>query len=829
MRLARTAVVVGLLLCAVPAGLGGREPSATPEQRAEALLRRMTLAEKLTMMHGGAECGYIGCVDGNPRLGIPALHLQDGPAGVGNDTTGVTQLPAPVAAAAAWDPALLHEYGRVIGAEQWGKGTNVALAPTVNIVRDPRWGRAFESLGEDPYLAGRAAAAELGGIRAEGPMAQVKHFAVYNQETARNTMGSDARIDERTLREIYLPAFEASIAAGVDSVMCGYNPVNGAYACENGDLLHRILRDELGFTGFVTSDWGGTHSTLPAVANGLDMEMPDSRYFGAPLTVAAEAGLADVDEHVRRILTAMIRKGLFDRKQTGDLTAVVTNEAHAAVARRVAEQGSVLLKNDGALLPAGPGVRSIAVLGSGGGASVLSQGGGSARVNPPYVVSPYQGIKERAGAGAEVTYQPGTVRADGALPPVEAEVLGAGLRAEFFRGTTLSGPPVATRTDAALDAEWRAGNAGIGIKENWSARWTGTLTPPATGTYTFSLTSSDGGRLRIGGRTVVDNGWAEAGRRTRTGTVTLTAGRPVPVEIEYAQFTGNAVLALGWTRPGQRLHDDAVAAAARTDLAVVVVGKFGTEGADLRDISLSADQDRLVRDVAAVNRNTVVVVNTGSAVAMPWAGSVRAVIQAWYPGQEYGHALAALLFGDVDFSGKLPVTFPRTLADVPAAAPRRWPGGEYSEGLRVGYRWYDAQGVTPLFPFGHGLSYTTFAYADLSVGAPRPDGSVPVSYTITNTGGRAGAETAQVYVGQPAATGEPPNNLRGFDRVTLAPGQSRRITTTLDARSFQHWDGGWVTAGGAYRISVGSSSRDLRLTGQVSLPPNPVAGVTSGR
>jgi len=227
--------------------------------------------------------------------------------------------------------------------------------------------------------------------------------------------------------------------------------------------------------------------------------------------------------------------------------------------------------------------------------------------------------------------------------------------------------------------------------------------------------------------------------------------------------------------------------------------------------------------VAAANPNTVVVVNTGSAVTMPWAGSVRAVVQAWYPGQEYGHALAALLFGDVNFSGKLPVTFPRSLSDVPAATEERWPGGEYSEGLRVGYRWYDAQGVTPLFPFGHGLSYTSFAYADLAVGKPSKDGSVPVSFTVTNTGARAGAEVAQVYVGQPAGTGEPPNNLRGFARVTLAPGESRRVTTTLDARSFQLWDRGWVTAGGAYRISVGASSRDLRLRGEVTLPPSGAA------
>ncbi|PRY19445.1 beta-glucosidase [Pseudosporangium ferrugineum] len=810
MRLGRAAVAVVLLAGATLAGVGGSERRPSVERRVAALMARMTLAEKLTLMRGGAPCGYIGCVDGIPRLGIPPLRLQDGPVGVGNGTTGVTQLPAPVAAAAAWDPGLMRAYGQVIGAEQWAKGANVALAPTVNIVRDPRWGRAFESLGEDPYLAGRAAAAEIVAIRAEGPMAQVKHFAAYNQETARNTYGSDARVDERTLREIYLPAFEAAIAAGTDSVMCGYNPVNGTYACENGELQQRILRDEFGFEGFVTSDWGATHSTVASAENGLDMEMPDDRFFGAPLEAAAGRGEVRVDEHVRRILTAMVRHGLLDRRPTGRLDAVVTGDAHAAVARRVAEQGSVLLKNDG-LLPVGPGVRSIAVLGSGGDTSVISQGGGSARVNAPYVVTPYRGLRERAGAAAEVTYEPGTVRSDGALPLLSAE-----LRGEFFAGATPAGAPVATRTVASLDADWRRGDAGIGLTDNWSARWTGTVTPPETGTYTFSLTATDGARLRVGGRTIVDHGWAEAGRRTRTGTATLTAGRPVPIEVEHAQFTGDAMLTLGWTLPGQRLHDDAVAAAGRADLAVVVVGRYGTEGADLPGIGLSADQDRLVRDVAEANPRTVVVVNSGSAVAMPWAGRVGGIVAAWYPGQEYGHALARLLFGDVNFSGKLPVTFPRSLRDLPTASRERWPGGEYSERLEVGYRWYDARGVTPLFPFGYGLSYTSFAYSELAVSAPDRAGNVRVSWTVTNTGSRAGAEVSQVYVGQPAETGEPPNNLRGFARVELAPGEAGRVTAVLDARSFQHWDAGWRTAGGAYRISVGSSSRDPRLTAEVN-------------
>ncbi|AGL14242.1 glycoside hydrolase family 3 C-terminal domain-containing protein [Actinoplanes sp. N902-109] len=799
MRLARIALAV-VLGCGVLAAVGGPEDQLAPAQRAEALLQRMTRDEKLTLLHGGSACGYVGCVDGIERLGIPALHLQDGPAGVGGGLTGVTQLPAPVAAAAAWDPGVLSSYGKVLGAEHRGKGSDVVLAPTVNIVRDPRWGRAFESLGEDPYLTGRSAAAEIEAIQAEGPMAQVKHYAVYNQETARNTPAGNATIDERTLHEIYLPAFEDAVAAGVDSVMCGYNPVNGVFPCENGDLQNRILRDQLGFPGFITSDWDATHSTVASALNGLDMEMPDAQYFGPPLTAS---GL-DVDEHVRRILTAMFRRGLFDHPSTGSLTAPVTSVSHAKTAREIAEQGMVLLKNDGDVLPIGGGVHSIAVIGNGGDAGVLSQGGGSATVSAPYVISPYQGLKER---GGPVTYQPGTARADGALPTVPLTLTGS-----VFPNTALSGPAIATRTDAGLDGTWRGGDPGTGIASDWSARWTGTLIPPTTGTYTFSLTNTDGARLTIGDKLLIDNGWTERSLRTTSRSIYLTGGQPVPVTLTFAQYTGNAAVSLGWTRPGQNLHDDAVRAAASADLAVVVVGRFSTEGADLSDLDLPAAQNALVTDVAAANPNTVVIVNSGSAITMPWASRVRGIVEAWYPGQEYGHALADLLHGDANFSAKLPVTFPRALSDAPAFAPARWPGGRYSEGLQVGYRWYDARGIEPLFPFGYGLSYTTFKYSDLKLSG------ATVSFTLTNTGPRAGAEVAQVYVQQPAATGEPIRNLRGFTKLTLQPGQSQRVTIELDARSFQHWTGTWTTSPGTYTISVGSSSRDLPLAASMSRP-----------
>ncbi|WP_371477330.1 glycoside hydrolase family 3 C-terminal domain-containing protein [Kitasatospora sp. NBC_00315] len=803
----------------------------TPAQRADELLAAMTQAEKLTMLHGGPSCGYAGCVPANTRLGIPALHLQDGPVGAGDGWTGVTQLAAPVAGAASWDPALMQSYGQVLGSEQWAKGTNVVLAPTINIVRDPRWGRAFESLGEDPYLAGQLGAADILGIQSQGPMAQVKHLAVYNQETNRNTTADNAVVSDRAEREIYLPAFEAAVKQGqAASVMCSYSAVNGPFACENGPLQNSVLKGDLGFTGFITSDWGATHSTVASANNGLDMEMPGADYYGTALTTAVANGQvsqATVDDHTRRILVSMFRQGLFDRANTGSTDAVVTSDAHAAVARQVATEGSVLLKNASSVLPLASSGHSVAVIGDDAGAGAMTQGGGSANVNAPHIVTPYQGIRDRAGSGSTVTYAQGVTPAGGALPAVPTGYLkpssgsGTGLYGEYHNSTDLSGPVVTARVDQTIDNVWGGQSPAPGVNTtNWSAKWTGTLTPPTSGSYQFSLNSDDGSRLIVGGQQIVNN-WYNQGPTTRTGSVTLTAGQPVSIEVDYYQAGGGSNASLGWQVPGQNAHDQAVAAARTSDTALVFVSDFQSEGSDLRTIDLSAEQNQLVTDVAAVNPHTVVVVNSGSAVTMPWADSVQGIVENWYPGQEDGAAIAALLYGDADFSGKLPVTFPRSLADVPASTTAQWPGQngtvQYSEGVGVGYRWYDGQNRTPLFPFGYGLSYTTFGYGNLAVSAPDASGNVSVGFDVTNTGTRAGAEVAQVYVGQPAASGEPPKNLRGFQRVTLNPGQTQHVSVTLDARSFQYWNNGWTTATGSNAVYVGASSRDIRLTGQTTV------------
>ena len=807
--------------------------------RVAQVVKAMTLDEKIRMVHGAGGTPYAGYVPAIPRLCIPALKLHDGPGGVADGLAGVTQLPAPVAVAASWDTSLARAYGAVIGEEEWAKGANVNLGPTVNIVRDPRWGRAFEAYGEDPFLTGQLAAAEIQGVQAQGVLAQVKHWVAYNQETFRNTPADDVIVAARALHEIYMPQFETAVRqGGASSVMCSYSTINGSWACEDAYTQDSVLKGRWRFPGFITSDWGATHSTAAAAAHGLDMQMPDTSYFGAALKTAALAGQVPVsrlDDMVSRILAQEFRFHLFEREQAGTPTSVVTADAHTAVARSVAEQGAVLLRNEGDILPLrAHAVHSIAVIGAGGGADAMSGGGGSAAVVAPYVVTPFQGIAARAGSGVAVRYAQGSLPLNGTLPVVPAKVLkpdsgdGPGLTVRFYNNMNLSGAAVLTRVDSNVAADWRDQPPGPGVNaEKWSARWTGTITAPTTGEYTFSLTSDDGSRLLVNGVRVIDN-WRDQGPTTETGKVSLTAGQPARIEVDFYQDGGGDTVVLGWQVPGQAsLLDAAVALARTSDVAVVFASGFETEGADLVDLDLPGGQNELVSAVAAVNRHTIVVLNTGSAVTMPWLDSVAAVVEAWYPGQEDGHAIAALLFGDVNPSGKLPVTFPKSLADVPAAGAAAWPGAggrvEYAEGLNVGYRWYGAKGIAPLFPFGFGLSYTRFRFSHLRVAQVR-GGAVSVSADVTNSGGRAGAEVVQLYVGAPAATGEPPWQLKGFRKLRLAPHQTARLTFQLPRRAFAQWDeaaGDWRVGAGSYRIGVGDSAAELPLTGAVTPRPGP--------
>lgn len=800
--------------------------SPPPPDRVARLVAAMTLDEKESMLHGAADPDGIagaGYIVGVPRLGIPALRLADGPAGI-RTTRPATALPAPIALAATFDPELARQYGRVLGLEARAHGQHVLLAPMVNLVRVPQAGRNFEALGEDPLLAAALGAAQVAGIQAAGAIATVKHFAANNHEAGRTT--ADVRADERTLREGELRPFEAAVAAGAGAVMASLNRVNGTYASESQALLTGILKRQWGFQGFVVSDWGATHSAAPALLAGLDVEMPRGTHFGG-LGGAVSSGqvpLAAIDAAVTRILRQMDRIGLLAATDAtpaasapGTTSATPADvRAHAQIARDLATAGSVLLRNDGGLLPLrAQDLASMTIIGPTARVALVG-GGGSARVTAVLAESPLAALRRRAGPAAHVRLEPG-IDLDGVAVPADA----------------LGGDAIdATRT-RALPA---------GTTRTWNA----TLRVPADGDYTLMLQADRGqATLQIDDEIVI--GGAEPGPvigprldgvfggifrpsviDTVDGLQVMRATRRLERARAYAVVVtatapANASqhMRLAWVTPDMRRTRlaDAVTAARTARVAVVFAHNEGTEGRDRDSLALPADQDALIAAVAAVNPRTIVVLNTGDPVAMPWLARVRAVLVTWYPGQEGGAATAAMLAGDVSPGGKLPVTFPARLDDAPTFPPERYPGVDdrvdYSEGVFFGYRWYDRARLTPLFPFGHGLSYTRFSYGGLSV---RTDnGQVAVSFTVRNTGDRAGTDVAQVYVEPPAdaAVPLPIRALAGFARLTLRPGERRAVTITLDERTLSYWsdaDRSWVRLGGRAFV-VGSSSRDVRLRG----------------
>jgi beta-glucosidase len=864
-----------------PAATPWRDASLPPEQRTDLLLAVMTLEEKVDLATG-ERCFLYGYYNApNDRLGIPALTMTDGPAGVRIPYERVnrgraTQLPAPIALAASWDADLARAQGDVLGAEAFATGHNVLLGPTLDVARSPLAGRTFEGLGEDPLLAGALAGPLVAGIQAHPVLADAKHFAVYTQETDRFTI--DAALDDRALHEIYLPPFAAAVRAGVGTVMCGFNRVNGVHACENPVLLNDVLKGELGFEGFVLSDWGSIHGTAGAALAGLDQELAFEKYFGRRLRDAVRAGEvpeAVVDDKARRILRAMFRFGLFD-----DRVAVtpLPDRAHGERSREIGERGVVLLRNEGGLLPLSPdAVKTIAVIGADG-ANASAQGGGAARVEPTYAVSPLDGIRARAGGAVQVEHAPGgdPVNAAHLLPgppPVPSAVLappGAdpaahGLRGEFWRNPRFQGKPEVVRVDrqVAISAgffNYQSVNAASVPQlplsfslTKFSARWTGTITAPATGDHVLTLMSRGRGWVYLDGELVIDHSDSHD-LSSRSATVHLVADERHDLRVEYAadhpdvgtKTDVGGEVKLGWeVPPGTVLPAvrEAAELAARSDVAIVVVRDYGTEERDRPGLELPGDQDALVRAVAAANPRTIVVLTTGQPVAMPWLGEVAAVVEAWYPGQEQGNVIARVLFGDVNPSGKLPLTFPRALDRTPAGPPTSGDGEgriHLAEGALVGYRWYDAKGVEPLFPFGFGLSYTSFAYEGLeatTAAADAPGGGsaarTTVSFTVRNTGARAGAEVAQVYAGDcPRGGTRPPRQLAGFTKVALEPGASARVTVELAPEALASWSPearAWVGAECELPLLVGSSSRDVRLSGNVPPPGTTRAGDAPGR
>ena len=678
----------------------------------------------------------------------------------------------------------------------------VNLGPTVNIDRDPRWGRSFEAYTEDPFLNAATTVAEIDGVQSQGEMSQVKHYAVYNQETNRNTPADDAIVSTQALHEIYLPAFWAATQqAKASSVMCSYSTINGQAACQNQYLLRTTLDQRWAFPGFVTSDYLATHSTVASAEAGLDQEMPNAVFYGPALQAAVEAGqvsIATVNEMVTRILTEMFRFNEFNHPPTGSTTATVTSPAHQAVSAAVAEAGTVLLKNGRATLPlAAHGAGQVAVIGPAASAAPTDTGGGSAFVTAPFSVTPLQGIQAAAGPGTSVSYTQG-LPTDTSLTPIPSADLTPAYTGTGFGGT-----------------------------------YTGTLTAPETGTYVLAFQNPCGCystvNLSLDGQEILANPGTPPVSTYSVG-VNLVAGQTYTLQLSGGGESAN----LSWATPSDLAPGiaQAVAAAKAAKTAVVVVSDdTETEAADRPSLNLPSAQNELISAVAAANPHTVVVIDAGAPVVMPWINQVASVVDAWYPGESNGTALAAVLFGQVNPSGHLPVTFPTDLSQVPASTPAQFPGVngkvEYSEGVDVGYRYYDAKNETPLFPFGYGLSYSHFAFGGLTVtpqfvrndvSGPGPTSChcngqsvnlVTVSARVTNTGRVAGSDVVQLYLDDPAAAGQPPRQLDGFQRVTLRPGQSTIVRFRLNGHELSYWNdaaNGWVVPTGRFGVYVGDSS-----------------------
>ncbi len=815
------------------------DPAAL-EKRIDGLLAQLTLEEKIDLLAGS---GFA--TRPIPRLGIPALKMSDGPVGLGGGARA-TAFPAGVALAASWDPELVERVGHALGREARALGVHVLLGPTLNLHRVPQGGRNFESFGEDPSLTSRVTVAYVRGVQGEGVAATLKHYACNNQEYLRSRI--DVRVDERALHELYLQGFEAGVReAGARLVMSAYNRVNGAYASENRTLLTEILKQRWGFRGVVVSDWAAVRSSVPTANAGLDLEMPSAAYLNReallPAIARGELAVATIDDKVRRLLRLMLALGVMDGPPPAP--GALDTAEHRALAREAARSGIVLLRNERGALPLeAKQMRTLAVIGPTANVARIG-GGGSSQVTPSYSVSPLEAVARRAGAavvirharGASVKREPTAAPAiaSAQLQPPDGE--GEGLLAEYFNGLSLAGAPVLRRVEAQVDAHWGAGSPGEGVPvDQFSARWTGRLVAPAAGPFVLTIGSDDGSRLYFGDKLLIDN-WGNHGFVTQEGLVELEAGRVYPIRLEFYEDGGGAEVVLGMRkaapedvpRDPQALRAEAAAAAADADAALVFVGYTALEereAVDRESLSLPAGQDGLIAAVAAANPRTVVVLNTGASVLMPWLDQVAAVVEAWYPGQECGNAIADVLFGDVNPSGKLPTTFLARADD--SSAFGRYPADagkedvvSYGEGIFIGYRHADRTGTQPLFPFGHGLSYTRFGYSDLRL----PDGHVSragrfeVVFTVANLGTSEGAEVAQVYVRDlESSLPRPVRELKAFRKVRLAPGEEQTVRATLGPRDLAFYDPArhdWVVEPGRFEIQVGASSRDVRLRGEV--------------
>lgn len=802
-------MVGAALLMAVPCMASAQTGVITDEivGKAKAIVSRMTLEEKVDYM-GGDKDGFS--VRAIPRLGLPAVKMADGPQGMRNNVKS-TLYPCGILSAASWNRDLVHKLGNALGTDFHSYGIGFLLGPGVNIYRSPMNGRNFEYFGEDPYLASETALAYVLGVQEKGVIATIKHFALNNEEWNRHRVSSNA--DERTMEEIYFPTFRKAIEKGrVGAVMNSYNLVNGIHASENPWLLRTKLRDEWGFRGVLMSDWGSTYGNgYESAVGGLDLEMPHGTFMNRetliPLVKNGVLPEAVIDEHVQHIVQTLLAFNLLDKPLAVSHPKDSDWPESRQTALEMAREGIVLLKNDGAL----PLKGRTAVIGPN--ADIIVKGGGSGEVNPFHAVTLWQGLHKadrKAQVISNTQWMPHT-------PLV--------WKAQYFANKELKGQPVLEREEKELNQHWTTNAPDVSMKRtDFSARWTTHYTPAADFKAMLTARGDDGFRVFVDGQKVIDD-WRDQGVLTRRALIDLKKGHDYTIVMEYYQKDGDAeaALSLDTFNPAglSKILD-------KYDNVIVSVGfNHDTEGEGFdRPFALDNVQQQLISLAASSGKKVTVVINSGGGVEMkPWLDKVNAVVMAWYPGQEGGTAIAEILTGKIAPSGKLPVSIEAKWEDNPDA--KSYYENEktkrrvlYSEGIFTGYRGYDRNGVKPLFPFGFGLSYTTFAYSNLNVTKTGAN-EVAVSFDVTNTGKRAGKEVAELYVHQQkCSVPRPEKELKGYEKIELKPGQKQRVTIKLGEEAFHFYDvtkHRFVVEPGAFDILVGGSSADLPLKATVNL------------
>ena len=847
-RSASRVIPLMVMLLSIFAATPARAQSHVDEAKINDLISKMTLEEKIHMLSGSTMMSSTGL----PRLGIPAFRMSDGPIGA-HIPPPSTAYAAGIGLAASWDRDLANRIGMQIGRDARSRGAAFVLGPGVNIYRTPLNGRNFEYFGEDPFLAGQIAVGYVDGVQSQNVSATIKHYAANNSEYFRFT--SDSVVSERALREIYLPVFEAAVKqAHVGSIMDSYNLLNGEHATQNYHLNVEIAKEQWGFDGVMMSDWTATHDGVAAANGGLDLEMPFGWYMNEetllPAVKSGKVKESVIDDKIRRILRVGYRFGWMEQDPL-DRSIPRYNQQGREAALQGAREGLVLLKNDRNLLPLDPAkVKTIAVIGPDAFPGNPTAGG-SGQVPTFYSVSALKGISDRLGDNANVLWDSGVpklsvlaIRSGFSLSP---EKFSPGLTVETFDNPNFTGKPLATRTEMTASSgqspldnpdfaeliqtitsdQMKAFSGSAGGPPHYT-RWTGYYFARASADFIVFVENQGKYLLTIDDKPVIDHVEIPKSALAQT-TVALTPGpHKVVLEVLSPPQFGEGMVKIGIAQKGTLVNQSAIDLAKKADAVIVAVGydsEIETEGAD-REFQLPPGQDELVEKIAAANPNTIVAVTAGGAVdATSWLDKVAALVQNWYPGQEGGTAMAEVLFGDVDPSGRLPISWDRSLKDNPSYAYYYPTPGTltipYKDDIFVGYRGYEHNGTKPLFPFGYGLSYTSFKYDNLQIQPTGGAGNYTVSFDVTNTGRRVGADVAQVYVSEAnPSVPRPPQELKGFARVALDPGQTRHVTVPLDARSFTWYDtkaAAWHADAGSFTIHVSRSSADPQLEGKITL------------